>query len=328
MALFHLNCSIVSRSKGHSAVAQSCYINAVRMMDSRTGIVHDYRRKRHVAMSMIVTPENAPAWVQDREKLWNGIESACKRLDSQVAYSIEFALPRELTLAEWSRMVREFVQPFVARGQVADIAIHTPSGNPHAHIKLTLNALENQGFGKKVREWNPSFGGVNKKTVSDTSSLVEMRHRWAEISNAALKAAGFAESANLSAASYADRGIDIEPTVHLGKAFHLAGKTDYPLDRLAQADAIAAQREIAKIAKEEQRIHLLIKSWESELIEAKAAMTGTTTPLHADDGNAGEATHREFAATPPPRKANRAPRWFQPTAPFPNQHRNPINHLA
>lgn len=269
-------------------------------MDNRTGTVHDYRRKRHVAMSMIVAPDNAPAWVQDREQLWNRVEAANKRNDSQLGYSIEFALPRELTLAEWQPMVREFVAPFVARGQVADIAIHTPEGNPHAHIKLTLNEIDmkGQGFGKKNRTWNPSFGGVNKKTVSDTSSLVEMRHRWAAISNAALTASGFAESANLSAASYADRGIDIEPTVHLGKAFHLAGKTDYPLDRLAQADVIAAQREIAKIAKEERRIHMLIKSWTSELADAKAALTGIATEFQDDNDNTGDADRKEFSATP------------------------------
>ena len=39
-------------------------------------------------------------------------------------------------------------------GMVADIALHAKTGNPHAHILLTLRDVQADGFGGKRRDWN------------------------------------------------------------------------------------------------------------------------------------------------------------------------------
>ena len=99
--------------------------------------------------------------MRDRAALWNGVEAAEKRKDAQLARDITLALPHELTPAQRLALVRGFIaSAFVALGMVADIAIHAPcrrdadARNHHAHILLTMRAIEGDGFGAKVRAWN------------------------------------------------------------------------------------------------------------------------------------------------------------------------------
>ena len=67
---------------------------------------------------------------------------------------------------------------------MADIAIHAPcrrdadARNHHAHILLTMRAIDGDGFGAKVRAWN------------DTALLEQWRALWAEHVNRALEDAG------------------------------------------------------------------------------------------------------------------------------------------
>ena len=85
-----------------------------------------------------------PDWMADREKLWNAVEAVEKLKDAQLAREFQIALPRELTLKQNIELAREFVQrEFVARGMVADFAIHNDKGKdgepqPHIHVLLTL----------------------------------------------------------------------------------------------------------------------------------------------------------------------------------------------
>jgi len=102
--------------------------------------------------------------------------------------------------------VRQFVeQEMVSRGMVADVAFHDfDSGNPHCHIMLSMRDLEPDGFGKKNRDWN------------DRSVLNGWREKWAEHMNKALELAG--EEKRIDHRSYADQGLDFEPTWHMGPA--------------------------------------------------------------------------------------------------------------
>jgi len=54
MAIYHFDASVISRSKGRSATAASAYRAAERVVDHRTGEVHDYTRKHGVAHSEIL----------------------------------------------------------------------------------------------------------------------------------------------------------------------------------------------------------------------------------------------------------------------------------
>lgn len=300
MALFHFQSSVIQRSKGQSAVAAVAYQSGCSLTDLRTGIEHDYTRKRHVVFTEIVAPNHAPQWVQDRSQLWNNAEAAETRSNSQTAYAYEFALPRELTLTHWIDMVRKFIAPLVARGQIVDWAIHDAGdGNPHAHLKSTMRPLDGDQFGSKVREWNPEFAGKGKKYVADASSLVDFRHQWAAISNDALREAGFEDAATLSAESYAARGLDTIPGIHLGKAHYIKLRNGEKPDRIQAAEAIEAQRELQRIANEERRIHRLIKSWEAELADARTALANLLNPKPPQtDTDADDAASQNFAATP------------------------------
>lgn len=75
---------------------------------------------------------------------WSKLKKAC---NSQLARELEVALPIELSREEQVRLVRAYCSSqFVSRGMCADFNIHdTGSGNPHAHILLTMRPMDAQG---------------------------------------------------------------------------------------------------------------------------------------------------------------------------------------
>ena len=162
MAVYHFTAKIVSRAKGQSAIAKAAYNARESLENKRTGQVCDYTRSTHSAVlfSGIFAPKEAPDWARDREQLWNYVEAAEKRKDSQLAREIEIALPHELTDQQRQWLVIDFVrETFLRRGMVADVAIHAPDRdgddrNYHAHILLTTREIGPDGFGEKAREWN------------------------------------------------------------------------------------------------------------------------------------------------------------------------------
>jgi len=187
---------MISRSQGRSATAAAAYRVAERIEDRRTGLTFDYAARGGVDHTEILAPDHAPDWVRDRSELWNRVEEAETRKNSQVAREVRVALPAELTHAQRLELVREFVRSqFVDRGMVADIALHAPGRigderNHHAHILLTTREVDAEGsvsdggsvprggFTTKNRDWNK------------VEVLEGWREAWARDSNAALERAG------------------------------------------------------------------------------------------------------------------------------------------
>ena len=208
MAIFHCNSSIIKRSSGSSSVASAAYCSAENILDERTGLIHDYARKKGVLHTEIITPENAPDWANDRSKLWNAVEAAEKRKDSQLAREIMVALPNELNEQQRLQLVRDYItEQFVSKGMIADIAIHAPNKqgddrNYHAHILLTMRQITPEGFGNKVRAWNAK------------ANLYQWREQWQHHTNRMLKQAGF--ECQIDGRSHANKGLDKEPLLHLG----------------------------------------------------------------------------------------------------------------
>jgi len=203
MAIYRLEAKVIARSQGRSATASAAYRAGESIDDERTGIVFDYTRKRGVLWTEIFTPPNTPTWMEDRAQLWNAVEKAEKRKDAQLARDLLLSLPHELTHDQRRDLVREFViTEFVARGMIADVAIHAPDRqadrrNHHAHVLLTMRELLPGGFGNKVREWNA------------TEQLEAWRAHWADAVNGHLEQHGHA--ARVDHRSLADQGIDREP---------------------------------------------------------------------------------------------------------------------
>ncbi|KTC98701.1 Ti-type conjugative transfer relaxase TraA [Legionella erythra] len=160
MAIAFARVSIHTRSKGHSAVAASAYRTASKLFDERTGTDYDYSRRREVVFSEIMLPEGASEKFQQREFLWNEVERAETRKNSQLCKDVVLALPKELSTVEHIELARRFAQThFVDKGLPCDIAIHDDKdGNPHAHILVTLRRLQGEYFAKhKARDLNPTF---------------------------------------------------------------------------------------------------------------------------------------------------------------------------
>jgi ATP-dependent exoDNAse (exonuclease V) alpha subunit len=211
VAIYRLSADIVRRSAGRTVTAAAAYRAGELVADQRTGLVFDYRRRAGVTHAEILAPVDAPAWMRDRARLWNAVEAGERRKDAQLARDVELALPHELTPGQRLELVRSFVaSAFVGEGMVADIAIHAPCRrgadrrNHHAHILLTMRAIEGDGFGAKARAWN------------DTAKLEAWRASWTEHVNRALAEAG--KNAHVDHRSLAAQGIDREPQITLGRA--------------------------------------------------------------------------------------------------------------
>ena len=207
MAIYYFNASVISRSKGRSATASAAYRAGEKILDMRTGEIHDYRKKKGVDDQIILAPNNAPDWVKNRAKLWNEVERIERRKNSQVAREIKLAIPVELNLSQQIELVKTFAtEQFVSQGMVADVTFHDlDSHNPHAHIMLTMREIDEKGFSpKKNRDWN-------KREL-----LEKQRSAWAISANLALEKAGVREK--IDHRTLEAQGINRIPQIHLGAA--------------------------------------------------------------------------------------------------------------
>jgi Ti-type conjugative transfer relaxase TraA len=233
MAIYHLHVKVIGRKAGSSAVASAAYRSASRLRDDRLGRDQDFSAKRGVVHSEVMLPENAPEAWSDRERLWNDVEAFEVRKDAQLAREVEFALPREMTQAQGIELARDFVQSeFVDQGMIADLNVHwdmaeggTPK--PHAHVMLTMREVDEDGFGKKVRDWN-------------RAEMVERwRERWAELANERL--AELDIDARIDHRSLKAQGIALEPQSQIGAtAQRIEG------EGIEAADRADMHREIAR----------------------------------------------------------------------------------
>jgi len=184
---YHLNVGIVSRGKGQSVLAKAAYNGRDKFREERTGELKDYTRMQDRPMwSGIFAEKTAPAWVQDRQKLWNAADQFEKRKDAQLALNFIAALPHQLTDQQREYIVKDFArEQFSRRGVVADVHIHPPSKegderNYHVHMLVSMREITPDGFGKRVFEWDDR-----------EKNLARWRDKWAERGAKELEKAGF-----------------------------------------------------------------------------------------------------------------------------------------
>ncbi len=158
MAIAFAHISYHSRSKGHSAVAGAAYRAGEKLYDERTGEMHNFENRKDILHSEILLPEGADPKFYDRQTLWNEVERAETRKNSQIAKDIVVALPRELNLSQQIELTRNFANyHFVNKGIAVDYSIHhDDDGNPHAHLYTTTRRLEKNRFSThKARDLEP-----------------------------------------------------------------------------------------------------------------------------------------------------------------------------
>lgn len=145
----HYEIVIVKRSDGRSAVRAAAYQSRGNLFSERDNKRYSYSSKQHVLHSEVMLPPRAPPEYADREKLWNSAEKVETQKNAQLARRIIAALPIEVPREQYVQLVRDYCQEhFVAKGMVADFAIHEPhngSPNPHVHILLTLRGFDESG---------------------------------------------------------------------------------------------------------------------------------------------------------------------------------------
>ncbi len=220
--------SPITRGQGHKAVAAAAYRSASRLVDEKYECVHNYEAKSGVIHSEIATPDGAPAWMQDRQKLWNAVEqkedTSKRRKDAQLAKEFMAPLPRELNEEQQIAAGREWVEGLRKRGLVVDWSLHKAQAsdggdNPHIHAMVVTRDLDSKdplGFGKK---WagDPSIepGNRKKSPLDDDKTLLCFKQEYTEVVNRHLEAAG--SDVRITHLSNESRGIDAKGGIHKGK---------------------------------------------------------------------------------------------------------------
>lgn len=215
MAIYHLHCDIIGRSKGQSAVAAAAYRSTSKLIEEETGEVKDYTKKEKALLTDIYcdTSKGIPEWLTSREALWNAVQQKENRKNSQFCRSFDIALMSELSLSQNTEILQKWLfENYVKRGLVADVAIHAPhknkdgttNKNVHAHILIPTRFISKDGWGEKDRE-------ANSKEF-----ILEVRKSWANIVNAKFRELGMSE--RIDERTLEAQGIDREPQQHQGVA--------------------------------------------------------------------------------------------------------------
>lgn len=203
MAIYHLHVKNISRADGRSVVAAAAYRAGETLANEREERLSDFSGRRCVLHSEILAPDQAPAFMRDRTKLWNAVEAVERRKDARLAKEIEFALPRELSPKDWIDLAQRFAGRYCSQGYVVDFAVHEDGSgnNPHVHMLLTTRAITPEGFGAKRREMDrPAF-------------VAEARRLWEELANTALTERCLTP---IDRRSHRERGIAERPSRHRG----------------------------------------------------------------------------------------------------------------
>ena len=230
----HHDIKIVQRSNRQSAVAAAAYQSGERLFSEYDQKQKYYSEKRGIVHTEIMLPPHAPPEYADRNILWNAAETQEKQWNSQLARRIVLAIPREIPSEQHADLIRDYCREFfVSKGMIADFAIHDKGdGNPHAHILLTMRAMDETGKwlpksrkvydldknGERIRLPSGNWKSHKEDTVdwNDQKYAEIWRQGWAAIANRYLEANDRPERVDLR--SYARQGLDIVPTVHEGAA--------------------------------------------------------------------------------------------------------------
>ena len=245
------NFSIVTRSKGHSAVDKASYISRSVLVSEYDG--QTYRPKYHedLVHSEISLPPNAPKEFSDRAALWNAVELSEKGQTAQLARMLKASLPNSWSYELAEEVVRDYVQRnFVSKGMCVDWAIHDSENekgqrNLHFHLLATLRPLDENGKwaakqrkvydldenGERIPVIDKKTGQqkVDKRNRKQWKCHTEQTTDWNSRANAKMWREDLTATINAvnerigieeqwEHRSFKEQGIDREPTIHLGAA--------------------------------------------------------------------------------------------------------------
>ncbi|PJD94556.1 MAG: hypothetical protein CK425_11290 [Parachlamydia sp.] len=169
MAIGFCRAEYVKRSSGKNACYKAAYNARTQIQFEGTSSMpprsYDWSSRPKPVYHEILLPENVDLKFKDKTYLWNAVESAEKRLDSQVQIELVAALPDDVVISLEDRveLIRSFVQQeFIDNGLAAQIDIHKPQEasvhnegtgeleekehNWHAHILVTTRRFNENGL--------------------------------------------------------------------------------------------------------------------------------------------------------------------------------------
>ncbi|HCF3474292.1 TPA: MobA/MobL family protein [Pseudomonas aeruginosa] len=300
--------------QGHSfsATAAAAYRSGGIVTDYRTGVVHDYTRKRRIGHTEIVLPPGAPSWASHREALWNAVEAAEVRKDARLAHEFIVVLPHGLTPEQEIAMVRDLAQSVADQhGLPVDVAIHGDDPKAwdgskkgavgkHAHLLMPTRELTPEGFSKiKGREF------IDRKLGPAT--LRYWREQWALIGNKHMEQAGLDErwdhrTLSVQREDALERGdlekaaeLDRLPQVKLGAAaaaLERKGVDTYWGNLLR---GILAENSLRRLRHERKRIEDSMAAMERRIAELRDLQeTEEAPPESGSNDSRWEVFEREF----------------------------------
>lgn len=251
----------IARSAGRSATAAAAYRAGCVVVDTRTGEVHDYTKKRGVMHAEVILPGGGQA--PDRAEFWNSVEHHHRRKDAQVARELVVAIPCELPPYAQIELARAMGVTLAQEyGIAVDVCVHEPSRggddrNTHAHMLMTACRVSSDGtLGRKCELLDPIHCERNGfETPADW-----VRPVWENLANEALARAG--QDARIDHRSHAARGLTEVPGSHHGPTVTeilRRGGTSDVADRIAAEAAAILARQV------------LDAQATAELLEAQAA---------------------------------------------------------
>ena len=201
-------------------MASAAYQSRDSFKDERLNQTFNYRHKGGDYQSgFILSPEGAPAWMLNSESLWNGVEAfedaliyerfrgdhkdPIKRQKSlaarekalssaQTAWTTTVALPRELIYKQNEELLRSYLyDQFVKKGLVVQCDIHKDPGNPHAHIMVTMRAVEGDRFAQTKITSQRYLPGEGVTFFSRDHLKNVLRADWAAYANRMLERHGW-----------------------------------------------------------------------------------------------------------------------------------------
>lgn len=167
-------------------VASASYRSDKALYSERTDEKIKFRNHTVKPESMILTPQHAPDWTKDRQRLWNEVDKVekhnAKTKNPRLAKEVLLSLPNDFDREVQTEITNDFIKSvFVDKGMVADISIHRDDmNNPRAPVLLTQRPFNSDSpWGKKTKT-RTQYDENGNAILNQNGNKVRKQERFAD----------------------------------------------------------------------------------------------------------------------------------------------------
>lgn len=149
-------------SGGKSCVATSAYMSREKMKDEQMNHTFNYSGHEHDnTFSNVTLCKGAPEEWQDKEKLWNAVESEESGKNTRKAKQWILAVPQGMSEEQAQDAVKEFQNYLAEKGMCSQADTHEPESkrsaskiekNVHVHVLATQRKINERGEWEQIKE--------------------------------------------------------------------------------------------------------------------------------------------------------------------------------